>query len=128
MGGTHDHRDTNGTPNDVGALRRAIVLLNVSNADTDAGDTLDVFVDVLGPDGATWLNAIHFPQVIGTAAACKAFAVLDSDNPGALAIAVTADAAPSAVRPALFGSQCEPAGRSWTLTPIARSLRRLRRC
>lgn len=95
----------NGTPADVSRYRRLVLLLDVTLSATDAGDTLDVFVDVLGPDGVTWLNAVHFTQQAGDGAARKEFAVLDASNPGVAAINVTADAAAGAVRPALFGSQ-----------------------
>lgn len=95
----------NGTAVVVGGWRRAVVLLSVTASATDAGDTLDVYVDMLAPDGATWLNAIHFAQQAGAGAAKKEFAVLDTSNPGTASIAVTADAAAGAVRPALFGPQ-----------------------
>ncbi|MCX6069448.1 MAG: hypothetical protein NTU91_01110, partial [Chloroflexi bacterium] len=68
-------------------------------------DTLDVFVDVLAPDLTTWLNAIHFTQVLGNGGAKKFFAVLDPSNPGTAVIDASADAAAAAVRPALFGPQ-----------------------
>jgi hypothetical protein len=95
----------NGTAVVVGGWRRAIVELSVTASATDAGDTLDVYVDVLAPDGVTWLNAIHFAQQAGNGAAKKEFAVLDPSNPGTASIAVTSDAAAGAVRPALFGPQ-----------------------
>jgi hypothetical protein len=95
----------NGTAVVVGGWRRAIVELSITASATDAGDTLDVYVDVLAPDQATWLNAIHFTQQAGNAAAKKEFAVLDPANPGTAVIVVTADAASGAVRPAMFGPQ-----------------------
>jgi hypothetical protein len=95
----------NGTAVVVGGWRRAIVELSITASATDAGDTLDVYVDVLAPDQATWLNAIHFTQQAGNAAAAKMFAVLDPANPGTAVIVVTADAASGAVRPAMFGPQ-----------------------
>lgn len=88
----------------LGWRNRYIILLDVTNADTDAGDTLDVYIDV-SLDGTTWLNAAHFTQVIGTDAARKEFAVLDPSAPGTSVINVTSDAAAAAVRPALFGPQ-----------------------
>lgn len=88
----------------LGWRNRYIVLLDVTVLDTDAGDTLDVYIDV-SLDGNTWLNAIHFTQKTGTDAAIKAFAILDPSNPGTSVIDVTSDAASGAVRPALFGAQ-----------------------
>jgi hypothetical protein len=92
-----------GSEIDISGYSRLAVLLSVTNADTDAGDTLDVYVDVSPDGGTTYLNAIHFAQVIGTDAASKAFAVLDASAPGTSVIAVTADANAGAVRPTLFG-------------------------
>lgn len=88
----------------VSRLRRLLLLLTVTNADTDAGDTLDVYVDISPDGGTTWLNAVHFTQIIGTAAASKEFAVLDASAPGASVIAATADAAAAVVRPSLVGT------------------------
>lgn len=84
-------------------VSRLLVLLDITASATDAGDTLDVYVDV-SPDNATWLNAIHFTQQAGNGAACKQFAVLDATNPGATVTDVTSDAAAGAVRPGLFGA------------------------
>jgi hypothetical protein len=64
-----------------------------------------VYVDILAPDGATWLNAIHFPQCIGSGGAKKYYAVLDSAAPGTSTIDVTSDASAGVVRPALFGKK-----------------------
>jgi hypothetical protein len=86
------------------AIKRLLVLLDVTAAAAENTDTLDVYIDVLGPDAATYLNAIHFTQMLGNGGAKKFFAVLDPSAPGALDIDVTADAAAGAVRPALFGS------------------------
>ncbi|MDO8704764.1 MAG: hypothetical protein Q7J84_07445 [Sulfuricaulis sp.] len=88
----------------LGWRNRYIILFDLTVADTDAGDTLDVYVDV-SLDGTTWLNAAHFTQIIGTDAASKRYAVLDPSAPGAAEILVTADAAAGAVRPSLFGAQ-----------------------
>jgi len=89
----------------VGGWRRAVVLLDITASATDAADTLDVYVDVLGPDGATWLNAIHFAQQAGNGASKKEYAVLDASTPGTAIVVATSDAAASAVRPTLFGPQ-----------------------
>ena len=83
--------------------RRWIVLLSVTNADTDGGDLLDVYVDVSIDGGTKWLNAVHFGQVLGTDSATYEYAVLDPTTPGTSTIAVTSDAAVDTVRPTLFG-------------------------
>lgn len=86
----------------IGHLSRLQVLLSITASATDAGDTLDVYVDV-SPDGSTWLNAVHFTQQAGNGAAVKQTATLDRANPGTSVIAVTSDAAAGSVRPALWG-------------------------
>jgi len=88
-----------------GERSRFCLLLDVTAAASEGTDTLDVYVDVLAADAATWLNAVHFTQVLGNGGAKKFFAVLDPSNPGTAVIDVTADAAAGAVRPALFGAQ-----------------------
>jgi hypothetical protein len=93
--------------NHRGERSRLIFMLDVTAAANLVGDTLDVMIDVIAPDTATWLNAIHFPQVLGNGGAKKYFAVLDPSNPGAVTFDVTADAAVGVVRPALFGSSVQ---------------------
>ncbi len=51
------------------------VLLDVTAAATDAGDTLDVTVQTLV--GSTWLDAHHFTQVLGNGGAKQFFAKLN---------------------------------------------------
>lgn len=92
------------TVSDLAAARRIGILLDVVSMGGAAGDVLDVYVDVLGPDGTTWLNAVHFPQIAGNGAAAKHFAVLDPSSPGTSTLAATSDASAGDVRPALFGS------------------------
>src|SRR3989304_1986963 len=86
-----------------GGRRRFVVLLDITASATEAGDTLDVYVDVL--IGATWINAVHFTQQAGDGAAKKEFAILDPAAPGTAVINVTTDASSGVVRPAAFGSQ-----------------------
>ena len=88
-----------------GERSRVIFLLDVTTLATEVDDTLDVFVDVLAPDQVTWLNAIHYPQILGNGAAAKHFGILDASAPGTATIVSTSDAAVSTVRPSLFGSQ-----------------------
>jgi hypothetical protein len=92
----------NGDPVWIGGLRRLALLLNITASAHEAGDTLDVYVDV-SPDKVTWLNAVHFTQQAGNGAARKEWAVLDTSAPGTAVVNVTSDAAAGAVRPALFG-------------------------
>lgn len=85
-------------------FHRLLLLLDVTAAAADAGDTLDVYVDG-SLDGTTWFNIAHFTQVLGNGGAVKLVAVVDPSNPGTSVIAVTADAAAGAVRPAIFAPQ-----------------------
>lgn len=95
----------NGTALEVGGWNAVVILCDITVSGGNAGDTLDVFIDALAPDGATWLNAGHFTQQAGNGAARKEFMTLDHASPGTAVINVTTDAAAAAVRPALFGSQ-----------------------
>ena len=84
--------------------KRMVFLLDVTAAAGVAGDTLDVFVDVLAPDGVTWLNAVHFTQVAGDSAAIQHYAVLDASATAATTFNVTADCAAGVTKPYLWGS------------------------
>lgn len=95
---------TNGTAVYFGGeRRRLIVLLDVTNCDTDANDTLDVYLD-WSFDDVTYYNGAHFTQKVGTDAAFKEYAVFDTTTPGTSTIDVTSDAAVSTVRPQVFGA------------------------
>ena len=85
-----------------GERRRLSIVQNITASATDAGDTLDVYVD-WSLDNATWYNAVHFTQKAGNTAAIIEFATLDPTTPGATVTDVTADAASGVVRPAVFG-------------------------
>lgn len=84
-------------------VRRLEAVLDIAESHTDAGDTLDVYVDVLV--GSKWVNAVHFTQQAGNGAARAEVAVLDASNPGTAVINVTSNAASGVVRPALFGQK-----------------------
>jgi hypothetical protein len=72
------------------------LVLSVTNADADAGDTLDVYVDC-SIDGVTWINICHFTQVIGTDAALALVAIIPRTGTGAV-VNATADLAAGNVR------------------------------
>ena len=87
-----------------GERHRLIVVLKTTASATDAGDTLDVFVDT-SLDGTNSIgNCVHFAQQAGNGAAKTEIAVLDAVTPGTTTIAITSDAAAGVVRPALFGA------------------------
>jgi hypothetical protein len=90
---------------DSARARRISCLLDVTATAGVAGDTLDVLIDVLAPDGATWLNAGHFQQIAGNSAAKKYWLVLDSASVAATSFDVSADCAAGVTKPYLFGSQ-----------------------
>lgn len=87
----------------------AVVALKVTAAATEAGDTLDVFVDTSFDGGATWHNVVHFPQVLGNTAIGTGKTYTATLAPAASAGTATtdtsADAAAGAVRPTLLGDQ-----------------------
>ncbi len=93
----------NGTAVFLGGERqRFVFLLSVTASATDAGDTLDVYID-WSLDNVTWLNGGHFGQQAGNGAAKKEWMTFDPTNPGTSSIAVTSDAAAGAVRPGVLG-------------------------
>lgn len=91
-----------GTTFNIDAAERMLVLLALTASAGAAGDVLDVYVDV-SLDGTTWLNAIHFTQLAGNAAAMSAYAILDPTTPGTAPIVTTSDAGSGVVRPSAFG-------------------------
>jgi hypothetical protein len=96
---------TNSTAAVIGGYwRRAIIVLDHTASGVDAADTLDVYVDV-SIDGSKWVNAVHFAQKAGNAAASTEFAILDPSNPGTATVVATSDNAVSTVRPSAFGMQ-----------------------
>lgn len=95
--------NSGGTPVESARAKRIVIMLDVIEGLGVAGDTLDVFVDVLAPDGVTYLNAVHFPQIAGNATAAKHYAVLDATNVAATTFNVTADCAAGVTKPYLTG-------------------------
>lgn len=84
--------------------KELMVQLDVTAAATDAGDTLDVYIDMSIDGGTKWNNVIHFTQVLGNGGAKTFVAVIKNDNPGASAVfATTSDAAAGATRQIGFG-------------------------
>lgn len=88
---------------DVNRASRILVLLDLTATAGASGDTLDVYVDV-SLDGSKWLNAAHFTQLAGNAAAMSAYAILDPTTPGAAPIVTTSDASSGVVRPSAWGA------------------------
>ena len=86
----------------VGHFRRWIVQLDITASATNAGDTLNAYVD-FSIDGTNWFNAVHFTQQAGNGTPKTEIAILDPSNPGAAVIDVTADAASGVTVPAAFG-------------------------
>ena len=46
-------------------------LLDVTALATDVDDTLDVYIDTSYDGGTSWVNIVHFTQVLGNASAQK---------------------------------------------------------
>jgi hypothetical protein len=87
---------------DLGDWDSMLVLLNITASAQDAGDTLDVYIDV-SYDDVTWYNAIHFTQQAGNGTAKKEIAALNAGWYPTAVVDVTADAASGAVRPGQIG-------------------------
>ena len=94
---------TNGTAFPVpGRVAFAILLEFTAKAD-DVDDTCNVYIDMLV--GSTWINAIHFTQVLGNAAdASKEYALL-MPSAQSTPIVATGDAGSGVIRPMVIGSQ-----------------------
>ena len=72
---------------------------SLTAATTDAGDTLDVFVDTSFDRGTTWINIVHFAQSTGTSEPDRAVAIVSPSGSAMTAPTdVAADAAAGAVR------------------------------
>ena len=88
-----------------GCYRKAVFLLDVTAAATEANDTLDVYIDLSVNAGTTWTNVVHFTQVVGNGGAKQFAATLSAETPGTSVIATSADAAAGAVRPTIIADR-----------------------
>jgi hypothetical protein len=68
-------------------------MLNVTNADTDANDTLNVYIQESPDGGTTWNDIISFNQIIGTDSAVKKLAIINAEGGAETEIATVQDAA-----------------------------------
>lgn len=80
------------------SYQEAVFTLDVTALATDAGDHLDVYVDISFDGGASWVNAIHFTQLDGTGSASKELAILKLNPAVEDMYAVTSDLAESTSR------------------------------
>lgn len=98
---------TNGTAIPLNGERMILAIeLRFTNKTHEAGDTCDVYIDFLGPDGVNWINAVHFAQEHGDHADASAHYVLLIPNAGSTkTVDVTSDALADVVRPEVTGSQ-----------------------
>lgn len=94
---------TNGTPVDIPTRVAFALLLDFTAKGTDVTDTCDVYIDML--IGATWVNAIHFTQVLGNAADASAQYALLMPSADVAPLDVSANAGNGVVRPNVVGSQ-----------------------
>jgi len=78
--------NTQATPvTDVGWIRNADFILNVTGVPVGGSPTLDVYVQTKLPDGI-WTDILHFAQVLGVVG--KQYAIwgsLDAEGPGKIA-------------------------------------------
>ena len=101
---TAEASNTSSSISGVGGFGQAMILLDLTAAATEAGDTLDVYIDTT-PDGTNWVNVIHFAQMLGNGGAKQFWAVLDRGTAGTATFVSATDAAVSVVRPAMFCDQ-----------------------
>lgn len=83
-----------------------VAVLNVTAAGTDAGDTLDVYVDTSFDGGTSFVNIGHFTQVLGNGGA-KKYIMCFKANPitASNSVSASADQAAGAALQIGFGSQ-----------------------
>jgi hypothetical protein len=92
-----------GTPVYLGGERlRYLWVLTLTNAGDNVADTLDVFID-FSLDGTTYVNAVHFTQILGNGADALTFYASSVPTGTTTTPALTADAAVGTCRPALIG-------------------------
>ncbi len=95
-------------------------LLAVTNAATDANDTLDVFIDV--QVGGAWINIAHFAQVLGNGADTLNLVAYCPDRGAPAHFDVTADLAAGNARNYIAGHMrvrwviVDPTGTNATFT------------
>jgi hypothetical protein len=97
--------NSRGASVDVGDWDKAIIILDITASATDAGDTLDVYVDISWDGGTNWYNAIHFTQQAGNASAKVEMASLNAavaNAPGG-DLQINANAASGVVRASMCG-------------------------
>ena len=104
-----------GTPTVLeGERDRFLILLRVDELGTAFGDKLDAFIDVMGPDQETWVNAIHFTTQVGTGDPAKELGVISGSGADKNAVVnVINDAASGEVRAKIYGAQIRA---RWTIT------------
>jgi len=100
----------------------AVFFLDVTALANDVNDTLDVYIDVSLDGGTSWINAIHFPQILGNGSAAKHVAKLNHSIATPLHV-VTADLAANAARQIGLGTMIryrgdvvDPTGSNATFT------------
>ena len=95
----------NGTSIFVGGERSWFMfVLNIANASaTDAGDTLDVYID-FSLDDSMWINVVHFTQRAGNAVAANIYtATVYPTSASAAPVDVTSDVAAGTIRTTILG-------------------------
>lgn len=67
----------------LGEFTQAEFQLDVTAAATEAGDTLDVYVQTT-IDGTNWIDVVHFTQVLGNGGAKRYVAKINGTEPQAM--------------------------------------------
>ncbi len=84
--------------------KQMTIALSVTAAAAEVDDTLDVYIDTSYDGGTTWVNVVHFSQVLGDGGA-KEYAVnINNENPAA-EIDVASDATAGTVRALALGDR-----------------------
>lgn len=80
-------------------FRSAEFDMNLTAAGTDAGDTLDIYVDTSLDGGTLWINIVHFTQLLGNGGVKRETMTINpGGNVGTAPLNTAADLAAAGVR------------------------------
>jgi hypothetical protein len=92
--------DGNSGAIEVGDWQKGLFVLNITASATEAGDTLNVMIDMSYDNGVTWVTAARFTEQAGNGAANVEILQLGADNPTTSVVSgIQSDPASATVRP-----------------------------
>jgi len=95
---------TNGTAFPISTRIAFALLLTFTNKADDVDDTCNVYIDML-VGVSTWVNVVHFTQVLGNAADASAEYASLMPSADVVTLDVSTNAGSGVIRPHVFGSE-----------------------